>query len=116
MRHIKTYKIFESLDSRDVLITSRDILADLEDDGFRVSTRIFDLNGRSYFSIHISHIDTKFYSDIQRTIDHLKSFLKENGYGLWSVQNFVDEIRVYFSSQPDEELGRLELMFDKFIK
>lgn len=117
MKYLKEYKLFESLDDHDVSIFGSYILADLQDDGFKVSSRMFKLNGRSYFSLSIRHDDTKFYSDIKPVIDHLVSFLKENDYKLNTVQNIIDEVDVYFSiyADPSQELGRVELLFDKFI-
>lgn len=106
MKHIKAYKLFESV--RDSI---GDILLDLQDQGYTVDISngdiVFDKYGNKYsttegddfFIITLNSFktitnksgnmrfkrDPFYYIDIKNELDHLMSFMSEGGYDLVSI-------------------------------
>ncbi len=97
MKHLTTYKLFESpdlsLENDELELSVKDILADVEDDGFEALTFItkysVDVNiykpdyrgGDSKYNKLEKHYMFD-YSEVKNVILHLTSFLEEKGFSI----------------------------------
>ena len=134
MKYLSTYKLFEFYPSTDnkikdeTIFTIKDILRDIEDDGFRVEMEERSSDGYSEFLVYIDkgypslsgkgvvhHKDSKFrYTDIQKPVEHLISFLKDNNYTLKSINGIFSSSKL-FDDSVDEEIGRFHMVFNHNI-
>ena len=120
MRYINSYKLFESFN--DIKSTIEDILRDLEDIDIRV-----DINNWNGIEVFLTPPDSIKYETIKPNIEHLVSFLEENGWRIDTIYNIVDlkpsiveftficstVANVLYYELNDKEIGRLELRFVK---
>ena len=93
MRHIKTFKIFESDDdyssNNDFMQQVSETLLDLNDDGFETPLDSYSREGNDYTDISRITVEVKDpkggtfnFSKIENSISHLLSFMKEKDYVL----------------------------------
>lgn len=89
MKYINPYN--ESLDRTkqlDVIIDNiKDILVDVEDDGFQVS--IMPFYRQKFLLINIFQKRVFEFSEIKDSVSHLLSFMKEEGYD-YNIQYYSD--------------------------
>jgi hypothetical protein len=126
MRYIKSYKLFESLDY--INSTIEDILRDLEDSDIQVEIynwdgiEVFLTNRKEHTHTMLFGTFGRFtapdsfpYETIKPNIEHLVSFLKENGWIIDSIYNVVDlkPSNIEYKDLNGKEIGRLELRFVK---
>lgn len=78
MRYLIKYKLFEQLSGwDDIEVSCRDILSDLEDDGFQIivaKSPLSFLSNRRY--VHIFKREEFTIDDIKSTLDRIYSYLK----------------------------------------
>jgi len=115
----------ESLDY--INSTIEDILRDLEDDDIRVDINnwdgieVFLTNTKEHSIVYNAAMklfkapNTFTYETIRPNIEHLVSFLKENGWRIDSIYNIVDlkPSNMKYEDLDGKEIGRLELRFVK---
>lgn len=96
MIHLTTYKLFESVETREYLqnykTTINDILLDIKDDGFEIIDSFYTYSdrltpGKSPLGIEIEIYAPKQarsfeFDSIEPTISHLISYLKSEGFEL----------------------------------
>lgn len=118
MKYLKTYETFGVWS--DDLIELEHILRDLEDDGIRVDVNHFDginvylTNSSEHEHGSFTAPDTFLFSQIKHNIEHLVSYLDEEGYEIDSIYNIVDlkPSKVEYEQLTDNtEVGRLEFRF-----
>jgi hypothetical protein len=100
MRYLKSYKLFESMDSKSIQINIHDILLELEDDdNFVISKNIRKENEKDFLEIAkwIEGKDVKYYLQnfvAQKTID--SEFEKIKPYSKEWLEDVVKEISPHF--------------------
>ncbi len=106
MKHLKTYKLYES--NNEVLDYIGEILHDIEDDGFEVNyyvNRNYTINiDISYLSqdgyqskfLGIDHDRKSFsWTDISGSIEHISSYLEDSSYEFVEIQYYSRTSRDY---------------------
>lgn len=122
MKYLRKFN--ESNDIGEINSTIEDILRDLEDNNIRIDINnwdgieIFLTNKKEHKLGNLTAPDTFPYETIKPNIEHLVSFLKENGWRIGSIYNIIDlkptRLRPSgYENLNGEEIGRLELRFVK---
>ena len=125
MKHLKTYKVFESSsEDSDIVLDIRDILFELDDyDGIEYHVKNInyykdDKPYKPYPSIRVEIKDNKYgffrLEDIMDVLLRLKDYLKETNYDIdmgysgdyYPIDDFIDEF-------DGEELPRIHLFIYK---
>lgn len=107
MNHLKSYKIFESIDS--IKIEVKDILSELEDSGHDLQIDIFDYKEYYRLQVFINFQPPIIYtSEFRNSIDHLTSYLESEGWN--SKRQWILPIPLF----DFDKVKRIELRFDKF--
>lgn len=123
MKHLKSYKIFESIES--IKIEVKDILSELEDSGHDLQTNLFDFKEYYRLDVFINFQSPIYTSEFRNSIDHLISYLEAEDWKLNSSYGinhqvfhlpFESSIRVRQLDLSDQkaEFKRIELRFDKY--
>ena len=124
MKYIKSYKIFESVESIETEV--KDILSELEDSGHDLHTNLFDFKEYYRLDVFINFSPSVYISEFKDTIDHLLSQLESEDWRIssqWSIEDVEDQnplpwkpsgaIRLDGLSD-NSKIKRIELRFDKF--
>lgn len=113
MNHLKSYKIFESIES--IKIEVKDILSELEDSGHDLQTNLFDFKEYYRLDVFINFQTPIYTSEFRNSIDHLISYLEAEDWKLNSSYG-INHQRVGQLDLSDQkaEFKRIELRFDKY--
>lgn len=123
MKYLKSYKIFESVDSIETEV--KDILSELEDSGHDLHTNLFNFKEYYRLDVFINFSPSVYISEFKDTIDHLLSQLESEDWRIssqWSIEDVEDKnplpwkpsgIRLDGLSD-NSKIKRIELRFDKF--
>jgi hypothetical protein len=123
VKYLKSYKIFESVDSIETEV--KDILSELEDSGHDLHTNLFNFKEYYRLDVFINFSPSVYISEFKDTIDHLLSQLESEDWRIssqWSIEDVEDQnplpwkpsgIRLDGLSD-NSKIKRIELRFDKF--
>lgn len=116
MKHLKSYKIFESIES--IKIEVKDILSELEDSGHDLQTNLFDFKEYYRLDVFINFQSPIYTSEFRNSIDHLISYLEAEDWKLNSSYGINHQVfhllRQLDLSDQKAEFKRIELRFDKY--
>jgi len=104
MKHIKTYKIFESSENDEVKQYLEDIFLELEDEGFDVDIegrwlRTFNTEQHTGYEVKIEKSKTFLLEDVYEYILTCKSYLKEMGFFITEING----VHYYLSVTNDRQ-------------
>jgi hypothetical protein len=119
VKYLKSYKIFESVDSIETEV--KDILSELEDSGHDLHTNLFNFKEYYRLDVFINFSPSVYISEFKDTIDHLLSQLESEDWRIssqWSIED-VGEHELPRSQSgicisDNSKIKRIELRFDKF--
>jgi len=121
VRYIKSYKIFESVESIETEV--KDILSELEDSGHDLHTNLFDFKEYYRLDVFINFSPSVYISEFKDSIDHLLSQLESEDWKIssqWSIEDVGDHPwKPSGATRLDDlsdnsKIKRIELRFDKF--
>ena len=119
MKHLKSYKIFESNE----LVNIEDILSDIKDAGHDIQTTIHNFSDYDRLDVFINFSPSVYISEFKDSINHLLSQLESEDWHMSSQWTIEDEThqndwrpsRAYkLDLDSDRRIKRIELRFDKF--
>ena len=119
MKHLKSYKIFESNE----LVEVEDILVDIKDAGHDITTTIHNFSDYDRMDVFINFSPSVYMSEFKDSISHLLSKLESEDWYIssqWTIEDQEDTLpwkpsaifRLDLGS--DKKIKRIELRFDKF--
>jgi len=122
MKHLKSYKIFESND----MVNIEDILSDIKDAGHDIQTNLFDFKEYYRLDVFINFSPSVYISEFKDSIDHLLSHLESEDWKIssqWSIEDVGDQKTLPWKPSGairldgvsgNVKIKRIELRFDKF--
>jgi len=112
MKHLKSYKIFESIDSIEIEV--KDILSELEDSGHDLHTNLFDFKEYYRLDVFINFQPPIYTSEFRESVSHLISHLETEGWNSYKQWMFPIHLTMEMDlNYTDDKIKRIELRFDK---